>query len=81
MIKEMRLDKHYSQYELAYMLGLNIRQITARESGASPWKFDELERLAELFHMSVGNLYYIINNGDSDERTDLAIDNREVLKQ
>lgn len=80
MIKQIRLDKHYSQYEIAYMLGLNIRQLTARETGASAWKFDELSRLAELFHMSVGNLYYLVNNADTCERTDMAIDNREVLK-
>ena len=81
VIREMRLEKNYSQYEIAYMLGLNIRQLSARESGASPWTFEELSKLADLFHMSIGNLYYIINNGDTRERTDLAIDNREELKR
>ena len=70
MIRELRLERNYSQYEIAYLLGLNMRQLTARETGRVAWSVDELERLAKLFHISIGNLYYLINNGDTNERTD-----------
>lgn len=75
MIREIRLQRNYSQYEIAYLLGLNIRQLTAREKGHAPWTFDDLAKLAGLFHISVGNLYYLINNSETDERTDMTVDN------
>lgn len=70
MIRELRLERNYSQYEIAYLLGLNMRQLTARETGRVAWSVDELEQLAKLFHISIGNLYYLINNSDTNERTD-----------
>lgn len=75
MIREIRINRNYSQYEIAYLLGLNMRQLTARETGAVAWSHDELAKLAKLFHISVGNLYYLINNGESAERTDMLVDN------
>lgn len=70
MIRELRLERNYSQYEIAYLLGLNMRQLTARETGRVAWSADELAKLAKLFHISIGNLYYLINNSDTNERTD-----------
>ena len=75
MIREIRLERNYSQYEIAYLLGLNMRQLTAREKGHVAWSVDELEKLAKLFHISVGNLYYLINNGETVERTDNLVNN------
>ena len=75
MIRQLRLERNYSQYEIAYLLGLNMRQLTARETGKAPWKLEELERLGKLFRISTGNLYYLINHGDTNERTDNILNN------
>ena len=56
LLEEMLTGKQLN--ELHTLLGLNVKQLTRRFSGASSWHLQEIEKLSELLDISVSDLVF-----------------------
>ena len=55
-LKELRLDKNYSQKDLAYLLGVSKQNISDWENQKSETNFDMLIKIANVFDVTVGQI-------------------------
>lgn len=55
-VREIRLECHMTQDDLAYHLLVDRSRISRIETGRSPASFDELVQIARLFSLSVSQL-------------------------
>ncbi len=57
LIKNARLDKGYTQENLAEMVGLGSRQIAAIEKGESRTKYSNLEKLIQVLDIPADAIF------------------------
>ena len=55
-LKELRMEKGYSQSELANLLCVSKQNISDWETGKSETNFDMIIKIARLFDVTVGQL-------------------------
>lgn len=60
-IKELRLEKGYSQVELAVLTGVQQESISAYEKGKNYPNMDVLMRMADLFDVTIDYIVYHSN--------------------
>jgi transcriptional regulator with XRE-family HTH domain len=68
-VKSLRLEKHWSQEQLAQLSGLNVRTIQRLEKGESVG-IETLKSLAAVFEVSTEELIDIIENEKRDKVKD-----------
>ena len=61
LIFEMRLKYGMTQREVAYHLGIALTVYKLYEAGIRPMKIDELNRMSNLFHVSLNALLGILS--------------------
>lgn len=67
-IKELREEKNLTQKELAQKIGVSDASVNKYEKNTMNPKIDKLEKMAEIFDVSVA---YIVGKGTSDNKNKL----------
>ena len=71
-LKELRINKNLSQYELAKELGITSRAIRNYESGERAPRTDVLKKYGEYFKISY-DYFFDDKEGDADEIEDIIL--------
>ena len=67
-LRLLRLSKDWTQEELAERLGVSVNFLSFMERGLKAPSFDNLERMAKIFRISVAKLFETPATANSGER-------------
>lgn len=85
-LKQLRLEKHMTQKQIADRIGLAISAVSSYESGIRYPSYDVLIKLSRIFHVSTDYLLGITNmrtvdiSGLHDNEVDVIIQMINILR-
>lgn len=77
-LKKARLDKHYTQEDLAEIIGVSVAFLSRVERGNSHFNLDRLAEVCHVLGVSEGS---ILNGTSNTSKTYLEKDFNELLKK